>query len=187
MSADAGPLVTRTATTDDAVQVAALVHAAYRSDESRTGWTTEADLVGGQRIDPPMVRELLVAPGGVVLVADGAAGELLACCYLERRDDAAYLGLFAVRPGHQGRGTGRAMVAAAEAYVRRTWGSAGLELSVINHRHELIAWYQRLGFVRTGVEHDFPYGDERFGLPQRDDIVFVEMVKPLVDGGTRAL
>lgn len=169
----------RPATGSDADAVASLVHAAYRSEESRTGWTTEADLVGGQRIDAAMVRELVASPTGVVLVGDGEAGALLSCCYLERRDDVAYLGLFAVRPGHQGQGTGRAMLTAAEAHVRGSWGSRALELSVINHRHELIAWYERCGFARTGVEHDFPYGDERFGLPRRDDIVFVEMVKPL--------
>lgn len=169
----------RPATSGDADAVAALVHAAYRSEESRAGWTTEADLVGGQRIDAAMVRELIASPAGVVLVGDATDGSVLTCCYLERRDDIAYLGLFAVRPGRQGRGTGRAMLAAAEAYVRASWGSRALELSVINHRHELIAWYERCGFARTGVELDFPYGDERFGLPRRDDIVFVEMAKPL--------
>ncbi len=169
----------RLATDADSDEIASLVHAAYRSDESRTGWTTEADLVGGQRIDAPMVRDLLAEPTGVVLVGDGDDGTLLTCCHLERRDDVAYLGLFAVRPGRQGRGTGRAMLDAATRYVRETWGSPALELSVINHRHELIAWYERRGFSRTGVEQDFPYGDERFGLPRRDDIVFVQMVKPL--------
>ncbi|NCT91868.1 GNAT family N-acetyltransferase [Cellulomonas sp. APG4] len=166
------------ATVDDAPAVADLVHRAYRSDESRTGWTTEADLVGGQRVDAAMVSELVTSPTGVVLVAEDDDG-LLACCHLERRDAVAYLGMFAVRPRHQGRGTGRAMLSAAEEHAARAWGAATLEISVINHRHELIAWYERCGFARTGVEHAFPYGDERYGLPQRDDLVLLEMVKRL--------
>lgn len=171
-------MITRTATVDDAAAVADLVHRAYRSDESRTGWTTEADLVGGQRVDAAMVGELVTSPTGVVLVAEDDDG-LLACCHLERRDAVAYLGMFAVRPRHQGRGTGRAMLAAAEEYSLMTWGATSLEISVINHRHELIAWYERCGFTRTGVAHAFPYGDERYGLPRRDDLVLLEMVKPL--------
>lgn len=173
-------LAPRVATVDDAEAVAALVHTAYRSDESRTGWTTEADLVGGQRVDAAMVRELVTSPTGVVLVADADDGTLLTCCHLERRDDVAYLGMFAVRPGRQGQGTGRLMLNAAEAHARDAWGARAVEISVINHRHELLAWYERCGFERTGVEHAFPYGDERYGLPRRDDLVLLEMVKPLV-------
>ena len=171
--------VPRTATSDDVDAVVALVESAYRGDASRAGWTTEADILGGQRTDEQMVRELLAAPGSVVLVVDDEDGGLLACCHLERRDATGYLGMFAVRPGRQGQGTGRAVLAAAEAHARDVWGAQRLEISVINHRHELIAWYERCGFTRTGVAHPFPYGDERYGLPRRDDIVLWEMAKPL--------
>ena len=168
----------------DAEAVAALVHLAYRSEESRTGWTTEADLVGGQRTDAAMVRDLVDAPGSVVLVAGDAGtgsdgGPLVACCHLERRTHAAYLGMFAVRPGLQGRGVGRAVLDAAEAWAVRAWDVERVEITVLDQRPELIAWYERCGFARTGRDQPFPYGDERFGIPRRPGLVLLGMARPV--------
>ncbi|WP_307845050.1 GNAT family N-acetyltransferase [Actinotalea solisilvae] len=174
--------------------MADLVHAAYRSEESRRGWTTESHLVGGQRVDATMVRDLVAADDGVVLVLDApkpgagdAAAEpavpLLACCHVERRERTAYVGMFAVRPALQGRGLGRRMLAAAEDQAR-AWSLTTLELTVLDHRPELLAWYERCGFALTGVRHPFPYGDDRFGLPQRPDLALLGMTKQLDPGGT---
>ena len=153
------PLDVRAATVADAEAVAALVHSAYRSEESRRGWTTEADLVGGQRADAGMIRHVIGLEDDVVLLAVDRDGEPFACCHLERRDGAAYLGMFAVRPEVQGRGVGRAMLGAAEAHARDRWGAATVEITVLDHRPELLAWYERCGFRRTGQTHPFPYGD----------------------------
>ncbi len=179
------PLSVRPATVADAEAVAALVHASYRSEESRRGWTTEADLVGGQRADAAMVRHLVGLPDDVVLTAVDDDGRPLACCHLERRGGSAYLGMFAVRPGEQGRGVGRAMLAAAEAHARDTWGATRVEITVLNHRPELLAWYERCGFVPTGESHPFPYDDRRFGEPRRPDLVLLGMAKDLDDDGAR--
>ncbi len=173
----------RPATVDDAEAVAALVHSAYRSDESRRGWTTEADLVGGQRADPAMVRHLVGLPDDEVLLAVGDDGVPFACCHLERRDEGAYLGMFAVRPSAQGSGVGRAMLAAAEGWARDRWGARTLAITVLNHRPELLAWYERCGFTRTGEEHEFPYEDRRFGEPFRPDLVLLGMTKPIAPAG----
>ena len=173
----------RRASADDADAIVALAHSAYRGDSSRAGWTTEADLLDGGRTDAAMVRELIVAEGSVILVIDdddaaAEPGTLLACCHLERRPDSAYLGLFAVRPGMQGRGVGTALLTAAEALAQE-WGVHRLELTVLNHRPELLAWYERLGFAMTGETVPFPYGDERYGVPRRPDLVLQGMAKPL--------
>jgi GNAT superfamily N-acetyltransferase len=173
------PLTVRPATVADAEAVAALVHSAYRSEESRRGWTTEADLVGGQRADPAMIRHVVGLPDDVVLTAVDADDRPFACCHLERRDDAAYLGMFAVRPGAQGQGVGRAMLRAAEGYARDRWGSVRVEITVLNHRPELMAWYERCGFRATGESHPFPYEDNRFGRPHRPDLVLLGMVKAI--------
>lgn len=183
----------RVATAEDAEAVADLVHAAYRSEESRQGWTTESHLVGGQRVDAAMVRALVAADDGVVLVLDEQPAEpvgglapsdrLLACCHVERRPGSAYVGMFAVRPALQGRGLGRRMLAAAERQAR-AWDRATVELTVLDHRPELLAWYERCGFALTGVRHPFPYGDDRFGLPQRPDLALLGMIKQLDPGGT---
>ena len=170
----------RTAGESDADAVAMLAQSAYRGQASRQGWTTEADLLDGQRADAAMVRALVADPDSLVLVADDGAqpGSLLACCHLERRGEAAYLGLFAVRPETQGQGIGTAILVAAEAQARR-WGAVRLELTVLNHRAELVAWYSRCGFTMTGDTVPFPYGDERYGVPRRGDLVLQGMTKLL--------
>ena len=192
-------IVVRLASTEDAEAIAELVHSAYRSEESRRGWTTEADLIGGQRTDAAMVREVVDGQTSIVLVggADDAAdaaviggpasGLLLACCLLEHRGDAAYLGMFAVRPGLQGQGVGRSMLRAAEEVAGTHWGVRTVQLTVLDRRPELIAWYERCGFSLTGERHTFPYGDERFGVPHHDDLALLGMSKELaeVPGPTR--
>ena len=173
----------RPATTDDAAAVVALVQSAYRGDASRAGWTTEADLLGGQRADEEMVRALVVRPGSTVLVLDAADGAgLVACCHVEQRSDATwYVGMLAVRPDAQARGLGRVMLAAAEEHARRG-GARRLEMTVIAQRTELIAWYERHGFADTGERSPFPYGDERYGRPQRPDLEFRHLARPLPAG-----
>jgi hypothetical protein len=54
-----------------------------------------------------------------------------------------------------------------------------MEMTVINLRHELIAWYERRGYRPTGETGAFPYGDERFGIPTRPDLEFVVLAKAL--------
>jgi ribosomal protein S18 acetylase RimI-like enzyme len=156
----------------------ALVESAYRGPASEVGWTSEAELLGGQRTDAWAVRELLVSVHDVVLVL-GDPHELLACCTVGSHDGVTTFGMFAVRPGDQGRGTGRALLAAAERYAAERWGARELELTVIRQRDALIAWYERRGYVRTGGTKPFPYGDARFGIPRRDDLEFVVLRKTL--------
>jgi ribosomal protein S18 acetylase RimI-like enzyme len=82
-------------------------------------------------------------------------------------------------PDRQGGGVGRALLAEAERVVRDEWGRALLRMSVIDARADLIAWYVRRGYARTGRRKPFPYGDERFGLPRRDDLRFEVLEKLL--------
>lgn len=175
---DAARLIFRDATEDDVPALVALVESAYRGDSSRTGWTTEADILQGQRTDEQGVREVLDAPAGRLLAVE-RGGALVACCQLEHRGDAAYFGMFAVRPGLQGGGLGKLIIAEAERTVRESWGVGEMHMTVISVREDLIAWYERRGYRRTGVLTPFPYGDERFGIPQRDDLAFELLVKNL--------
>ncbi|MCZ7415616.1 MULTISPECIES: GNAT family N-acetyltransferase [unclassified Streptomyces] len=181
-AAHSAPLAFREATEDDVEPLVALVESAYRGEASRVGWTTEADLLDGQRTDPDGVRAGLKDPESRVLVAE-AGGELVACCQLERRPGAegvaVYFGMFAVRPGLQGGGLGRRVLAEAERTAAELWGARAMEMTVITQREDLIAWYVRRGYTRTGRMSPFPYGDERFGLPRRPDLRFELLVKPL--------
>ncbi|MFD5030649.1 GNAT family N-acetyltransferase [Streptomyces sp. NPDC058220] len=178
-SRSAAELTYRDATAADADALVALIESAYRGDSSRTGWTTEADILEGQRTDPQGVLDVIEAPGSRLLVVERDGG-LIACCQIEHRGEAAYFGMFAVRPGLQGAGLGRVIIAAAERIACETWGVRQMQMTVITAREELIAWYERRGYRRTGKLFPFPYGDERFGLPQRDDLKFELLVKPLV-------
>jgi GNAT superfamily N-acetyltransferase len=162
----------------DVAAVVALAESAYRGDASRAGWTTEADLLRGQRTDAEAVTELIAGPGSIVLLVE-VADDLVACCNLVRQSDGAvHLGLFAVRPGAQGRGLGRGVVAEADR-LARAWGADRIRMTVISLRRDLLAWYDRLGFRPTGETEPFPYGDERFGIPTRPDLEFLVLERPV--------
>lgn len=168
----------RPARSADVPALVELVQSAYRGEPSRAGWTTEADLLEGQRTDAAMVAAAIDDPSGVVLVAE-VGGVPVACCQLERRDGYVYFGMFAVAPGRQGGGLGRAVLAEAERIARDEWGAGELRMTVIRQREDLIGWYVRRGFERTGELSPFPYGDERFGVPLRDDLAFETLTKKL--------
>ncbi|CAL9591841.1 hypothetical protein SUDANB6_05275 [Streptomyces sp. enrichment culture] len=172
-------LTFRDATDADVDELLALIESAYRGESSRTGWTSEADILHGQRTDPEGVREAIESPGSRLLTVE-RDGRIVACCQLEHRGSYAYFGMFAVNPALQGAGLGKAVIAEAERQARRTWGVTEMHMTVISVREELIAWYERRGYRRTGRTSPFPYGEERFGIPQRDDLRFELLVKPLV-------
>lgn len=158
----------------------ALIESAYRGDASRAGWTTEADLLNGQRLDEQLAAETLAEPGTVVFLVRAADSTPLATVQLVERDNAcAYLGMFAVAPLAQGIGTGSKLMAWAEAWVKENWGATRIRMSVIRQRSELIAYYERRGYTDTGEIEPFPYGDERFGIPKRDDLEFAILEKRL--------
>jgi ribosomal protein S18 acetylase RimI-like enzyme len=172
----------RVATLADVEAVVALTQSAYRGAASRAGWTTEADLLDGQRTDAREVAEL-VGNSAVRLLLAEDGGQLVAACVVEKLSGEhageGYFGMFSVRPDQQGRGTGRALLAEAERVARDVWHAPAMRMSVIDVRAELIAWYERRGYRRTGEHQPFPYGDPRFGIPKRDDLRFEWLVKNL--------
>lgn len=168
---DAGP--------DDIAALHALIESAYRGEASRAGWTTEADLLGGQRTDPEELAEILADPDQAMLTAweDGA---LLACIRIQRQPDGAgYFGMLSVSPTRQASGLGRRMVAAAEQALVERFGARLVRISVFPQRDTLIAWYERLGYRDTGRTLPFDYDNLRLGVALRDDLQFIVMEKPV--------
>ncbi|MEU0333436.1 GNAT family N-acetyltransferase [Streptomyces sp. NPDC006193] len=178
MDAQATSITFRDATDADVDALVALVQSAYRGDDSRAGWTTEADILDGRRTDHEAVLQVIKAPASRLLTVE-RDGRVVACCQLEHRGDHAYFGMFAVTPALQGAGLGGTVLSEAERLARATWGVGEMRMTVISVRHDLIAWYERRGYRRTGRTEPFPYGDERFGVPRRDDLEFEVLAKPL--------
>lgn len=168
----------RDATAADVDVIVVLVTSAYRGEASRAGWTTEADLLDGNRIDPDVLRADIARDSSRVLLAS-QAGELVACAHVAIEDGAGYFGMFAVRPVLQGGGVGKAVLAEAERVARVDWGLPMMRMTVIDVREDLIAWYERRGYRRTGIKKPFPAVDPRFGIPKRDDLRFEVLEKPL--------
>jgi ribosomal protein S18 acetylase RimI-like enzyme len=162
----------------DAPALSALVNSAYRGESSKAGWTTEADLLGGQRIDVLRIIETIAAPDNVILLEEQDR-TLVGCVHLARTAEDCYLGMLTVRPTSQGAGLGRQLLEAGERWAIERWSSRAILMTVIVQRTELIAWYERRGYCRTGERKPFPYGDERFGLPRRADLVFDVLRKQL--------
>ncbi|MFE1883566.1 GNAT family N-acetyltransferase [Streptomyces diastatochromogenes] len=169
----------RDATDADVDALVGLIESAYRGDSSRAGWTTEADILEGQRTDPEGVLQVIKSPDSRLLTVE-QDGRIVACCQLEHRGRHAYFGMFAVSPTLQGAGLGKVVIAQAERMAQQAWGVTEMHMTVISGRSPPVAGYGARGHRRSGFMTPFPYGDERFGIPQRDDLQFELLVKPLV-------
>ena len=143
-------LAFRDATLEDVAAVVALVESAYRGDSSRAGWTTEADLLDGQRTDIESVRSIITASVSRMLLAVDSRDQLLGCCQLERRDRRGLL-LRDVRgvAGPAGRRDRPRLLAEAERIARDEWAARTMQMTVITQRKDLIAWYERRGYAIT--------------------------------------
>jgi len=155
-----------------------LVNSAYRGEASQQGWTTEAHLLkGDKRTDVAALAKLLNDPQAVILCCKGKDNVLYGCVYLRIQGDELYLGMLSVSPLLQGGGVGKQLIAAAEEYARQKQ-CAAIVMTVISVRQELIAWYQRLGYVLTGETQPFPT-DERYGVPTQP-LEFVVLRKSIM-------
>ena len=171
--------IVRPAGAEDVTALVSLVRSAYRGEASRAGWTSEADLLEGERIRAEDLGTAIGAPNSVVLVlADGA--ELLGCCQLRDAGGGgvAEFGMFAVDPRRQGAGLGRRLMAAACTEAARRFGADTLELTALEAQTALVAFYERLGFRATGETRGFGADPVR-ARPRVDGLRFVVMRAPV--------
>lgn len=171
-------VVFRSAVPADAAAIVALVESAYRGDSSRAGWTTEADLLDGQRTDLDEVRAGLADPSVAFCLATRHGEVVGSVCVRVDPPELAHIGMFAVSPTLQGAGLGHALLMEAE-HEALARGAQVAEMTVIEQRGELLAWYARRGYVDSGEREPFPYGNPRFGLPKRADLRFSVLRKRL--------
>ena len=168
----------RFATSADVDDVVSLVESAYRGETSRAGWTTEADLLGGQRTDRDEIADV-IADAKARLLLCLRDGQLAGCVLARLQGGEGYIGMLAVRPTEQGSGVGRQLLREAEKTLGRKFGASSAHMTVIRQRTELIAWYERRGYHRTGKTEPFPYGNPRFGVPNRADLEFLVLEKQI--------
>lgn len=168
-------------TDNDLPSIVSLMNRAYRGSGASAGWNSEAAYITGDRTTESLLHAALLAKPNASFLkwVDSSSSRLSGCVWLERIDEYAwYLGSLATDPEFQNAGAGKALLAAAEQRVRAQGGNL-IRLTVVNVRDTLIAWYIRRGYRLTGETEPFPYGDDRFGTPLRNDLAFVVLEKPL--------
>jgi len=164
-------LAITTATPADAPALKNLLEAAYRGDSARQGWNHEADILDDERTSREELDALLADPAVTILTARDA-GTLVGCVAVTRKDSAmCYLGMLCVLPTLQSGGLGRKLLDAAEDHARNL-GLAAMEMTVIDSRASLIAWYVRRGYAMTGERRPFP-------VPRDPPVNFVVLEKAL--------
>jgi ribosomal protein S18 acetylase RimI-like enzyme len=166
------------ATSADIKELNKLVNSAYRGEESKKGWTTEAEILDGIRIDEATIEVLLSQTAVVILKCVDVKGKIIGTVCLEVKGDQLYLGMFAVSPEAQGNGIGKTLLNAAEKHAIEN-NCDRIVISVISTRKELISWYERHGYVATGGAIAFEEIEGRFGDPKVPAISLIEMEKML--------
>ncbi|MDB5008273.1 MAG: family N-acetyltransferase [Mucilaginibacter sp.] len=153
------------ATLNDVPELNQLVNTAYRGETSKKGWTTEANLLDGLRIDETTLKSYFDDSNVILLKNTDHAGLITGCVYLEIRKPRLYVGMFSVSPLLQGQGIGRDLLQHAEAYAKQL-NCTTLTMTVISIRQELISWYERRGYKTTGETLPF-HADKKFGVPKQ--------------------
>ena len=166
----------RLATVKDISKIVELVESVYRGKSATKGWTSESDILDGQRTDAQMIREIIEDPGSSLFVID-EGNALAASVHLKKEDNFGYIGMVSVSTAVQNKGVGKKLLLYCEEQIK-SWKFSHAKITVIHTRLELIAWYERFGYVRNGVSHPFPE-DPRFGKPKVAGLTLVELEKQL--------
>jgi len=165
----------RKAVLSDAEAISKLVNMAYRGESSRVGWTTEADILDGLRTSVDEVKRLITSKNTNILL-NLNENELLGSICLELDQAIVHLGMFVVNPTLQASGIGKRLLAEAEKLAQETWMVDKFQMHVISLRHELIAFYERRGYLRTGIVREFPVNPAVW-QPKLTDIQLVTLEK----------
>ena len=163
----------------DAQSIAQLINSAYRGETSRVGWTTEADILDGLRTTTPEIASIIKREDAFILVGV-LHDEIVATITCERQDahgkNIAHLGMIAVKPILQNKNHGKTLITAAEVICLRQWRVVGFHMAVITLRTELIGFYERLGFARSGEFANFPIASDLW-QPKVEGLTLEYLVK----------
>lgn len=143
----------------DMAELGFMVENCYRGDHARMGWTHEADMLRGPRLDDGELASVFANPDSVIFVARQGSDIVGCVTVTDRPPDAAYIGMLCVDPPFQSSGLGGRLLETAELLCANL-GVARARMSVVEGRDELVAWYERKGYVRTGERESFPAPQE---------------------------
>lgn len=154
------------ATLSDITSLEKLLNSAYRGENSKQGWTSEADLISGEvRTDSDELHLIITKSDSVFLKSVDANNEIIGCVNLQKENKSVYLGMLSVKPDLQGSGTGKQLLLASETYAKQN-DCNRIFMTVISIRTELIDWYLRNGYKPTGEKKPFP-DDLKSGIPNQ--------------------
>ena len=160
----------------DASRIADMVNRAYRPSSLDRGWTHEADLVIGERTTSEQILRLFSPQSLVLVLCQGAV--IVACVHLQNDDSEVYIGMLATEPSLQTQGLGKKMLSHAEQYAMTYFNAKLFRMSVLSSRTELIAYYERRGYARTGKVEGYPIS-AGVGLPLVEGLQIETLVKRL--------
>jgi ribosomal protein S18 acetylase RimI-like enzyme len=164
-------------TLNDVSELNILINKAYRGESSKKGWTTEANLLDGLRIDEATLVEYINDADTAILKYTNNNGGIEGCVYLNRGTDKLYIGMLSVNPELQNTGIGRQLLEAATEHAKQL-NCDTLWMTVISTRSELIAYYERKGFELTGEKKPFPT-DTKFGI-QKQPLELIVLQKLII-------
>jgi ribosomal protein S18 acetylase RimI-like enzyme len=157
---------------DNAEELCKLINSAYRGAQ---GWTKETDIVSGNRTTIDDVKTLIKNAVSHLFVA--IINEcIVACVCVEEKEGHAYIGLLAVDPLYQNRGLGKKVLGMAEDYAITQLHAKELLMVVISQRKELIEYYERRGYKRTGEIKEYPI-HLNVGIPMVEGLTIEYLAK----------
>jgi ribosomal protein S18 acetylase RimI-like enzyme len=159
---------------NDAEVITSLVNSVYRGENSKKGWTTEADFLTGIRITEEKVKEIIERKSGIIILAI-FEGNIIGCVHLENTGTNSYLGMLSVDVNYQDKGIGKLLINECERYTKEMWGLSEIKMKVISRRTELIEYYNRRGYSSTGELEDFGAHGETFG--DTKEMLYFETLK----------
>ena len=153
------------ATREDIPALVILINNAYRGEGSKKGWTTEADLPGGKRTDANMLVQIINKQNAAILKFCNDDGAFTGCVYLEKKKNKMFVGMLTVSPTEQTKGIGKKLLSASEDYAQKQ-NCTSMQMTVISVRTELIHWYERRGYYKTGETIPFT-SDTKFAITKQ--------------------
>ena len=161
----------------DVSELNKLVNSAYRGDLSKKGWTTEAYILNGIRIDDNELVEIMNEDKSNIFKFT-ENNRILGCVLLVEKENKLYLGMLCVNPELQNCGIGKKILAFADDYAVEK-NLPKIVMTVIVSRIELISWYNRHGYHDTGEREPFPdnHSDDVISGKKIDFMVLEKIVQ----------